>query len=102
MKKKVKPNKKGPDEGLVPEQVKELNKEFYEEYFGEYFAIKFAILANIIEQPDKLLDLIDKRTEIGLLAVDSFGISQDDFVKFGSLSYLLHTITHLRHFYGYS
>jgi hypothetical protein len=85
MKKKVKPNKKGPDEGLVIEQIKELNKEFYQEYFEDYFSTKFAVLANIINQPDKLLELIDKRTDIGLLSVDSFGISQDDFVKFGKL-----------------
>lgn len=82
----AKNNKKGPDDGFVPQQYLGLNKEFYNNYFSDYFFIKFSILGSIINQPDGLLGQINnKKVDIGLLSVDPLNIKQEDFVKFAKL-----------------
>jgi hypothetical protein len=80
--------KKGPDEELVPQQFNELNEEFYKDYFSEYFTIKFAITANLINQSEKMLEIINNPQNnviFGELKVDPFKIKKEELIKFGKL-----------------
>jgi hypothetical protein len=84
----AKKKKKGPDEGLTPNQYQKLNEEFYNEYFSDYFFIKFAVMANLVNQPEKMLEIFNdpqQNITFGELKVDPFRIEQEEIVKFGKL-----------------
>lgn len=82
-------SKVGPDRGLVPEEVDNINKEFYDEYPIDYFNTKLHILTGMISNPTEISTSFNnlKTIKVGVLELkpDENIIEESELEKFSKL-----------------